>query len=279
MILHLDSVAPRLARRLPAGLAYVSARLVAHVIYHAHAARREAVLANLARVAPTRTPRARRALARKLYANFAEALVDSWRAGSPAGAPRIVVDGDESLRAAVAAGDGVLLWSAHLGNWELAARELARRGYDIAAIARPQPDAQAERRIERDRARAGVRVVAGCPLAMEARRVLRRHGLLALLGDRRFEGQGRAVPFFGRPARLPAAPLALARRTGARVVPGFVVREGRGRYRVTVEPAIESTGALGLAELARALERHVRAHPDQWFVFERVWDEPLPGGA
>src|SRR5689334_21554024 len=181
MILHLDTFAPRLARRLPAGLAYALARLVAHGFWYAHPARRDAVLANLARVAPTRSARQRRALARKLYANFAAVLVDSWRTEAPAGAPRIVIDGDESLRAAVAAGDGVLLWSAHLGNWELAARELARRGYAIAAIARPQPTARAERRLDADRARAGVRVVARCPLAIEARRVLRRHGLLALL--------------------------------------------------------------------------------------------------
>ena len=279
MILLLDTVAPRLARLLPEGAAYALARLVAAGFWHAHPARRAAVLANLTRVAHARTPRERRTLAQKLYANFAEALVDSWRAQAPAGAPRIEIDGDERLRAAVAEGAGVLLWSAHLGNWELAARELARRGYDIAAIARPQPDSAAEARLDRERARSGVRVVARCPLAIEARRVLRRHGLLALLGDRRFEGRGRAVPLFGLPARLPAAPLALARRTGARLVPGFVVREGRGRYRVTLEPAIESTGALALAELARALERHVGAHPDQWFVFERVWDDPLPGGA
>jgi len=281
MIPLLYSFASRLARHLPAALAYALARAVARAFWHASAARREAVLANLARVVPTLPPREREALARRLFANFAEALVDSWRAerAGAGQAPTVEIEGDEGLRAAVRSGDGVLLWSAHLGNWELAAGELARRGYAVSAIARPHEDEGLERWFARRRAAAGVRVVARCPGAIEARRVLRRHGLLALLGDRRFEGQGRAVPFFGRPARLPAAPLALARRTGARVVPGFVVREGRGRYRVHLEPALEVSGEGALRELARALERHVGAHPDQWYVFERVWDEPLPESA
>jgi lauroyl/myristoyl acyltransferase len=78
------------------------------------------------------------------------------------------------------------------------------------------------------------------------------------------------VPLFGREARLPAAPLALARRTGALVVPGFVVRVAPGRYRVTLEAPLAEPP---LAALAAALERHVRRDPTQWFVFERVWDE------
>jgi lauroyl/myristoyl acyltransferase len=55
-------------------------------------------------------------------------------------------------------------------------------------------------------------------------------------------------------------------------VPGFVVRTAPGRYRVQVEPPV--TGARALETLAATLERYVRAHPEQWFVFEPVWDEP-----
>jgi KDO2-lipid IV(A) lauroyltransferase len=110
--------------------------------------------------------------------------------------------------------------------------------------------------------------------------VLRARGLLALLGDRRFEGAGRPVRLFGRPARLPAAPLALARRAGAAVVPGFVVRIAPGRYRIDLEPALVAADSDGmLIALAAALERHVRRDPTQWFVFEPVWDEARVEGA
>ncbi len=277
MVAFLQPIAAFLAARMPAPWAYALARAVARGFWAADPARRRAVLGNLARVAPGLDPAARTALALRMFDNFAASLVDGFRAG--AAGPRVVIEGDERLRAAMAGGDGVLLWSAHLGNWELAAAALARAGFAVSAIARPQNGTLLEGWFARRRDAAGVRVVARCPGAIEARRVLRRHGLLALLGDRRFGGQGRSVPLFGRPARLPAAPLALARRTGARLIPGFVVREGRGLYRVRLEPEIEARGESALAELARALERNVRAHPDQWFVFEPMWDEPAMGGA
>jgi len=126
-------------------------------------------------------------------------LVDAWRTGE------VTIEGGERLADALAQGHGVLLWSAHLGNWELAAEALARSGLDVAALARAHEDKDLEHYMDERRRAAGVRIVGRCPLGREARRVLRAHGLLALLGDRRFGVGGRAVPFFGTPARLPAA--------------------------------------------------------------------------
>ena len=260
-------LAATLARLLPGRVAYALARGIAFGFWVANPSRRAAVRANLARVAPEKTPREREALARRMFATFAESLVDALRATG-----RVTIEGGELLRDALAEGHGVLLWSAHLGNWELAAAALAGTGLDVAALARAHDDREVEKFFDARRRKAGVRVVARCPGAREARRVLRSRGLLALLGDRRFGVGGRAVTFFGLPARLPAAPVALAQRTGAALVPGFVVRTAPGRYRVQVEPPV--TGARALETLAATLERYVRAHPEQWFVFEPVWDEP-----
>jgi len=254
-----------LARLLPGCLAYALARAVASLFWAADATRRRAVRANLLRVAPERTPKEREALAHLMFATFAESVVDAWRTGE------VTIEGGERLADALAQGHGVLLWSAHLGNWELAAEALARSGLDVSALARGHRDKELEHYLDERRRKAGVRIVGRCPGGREARRVLRAHGLLALLGDRRFGAGGRAVPFFGTLARLPAAPIALARRTGAALVPGFVVRTAPGRYRVQVEPPVTSTNAL--EALAAVLERYVRAHPEQWFVFEPVWDE------
>lgn len=232
--------------------------------------RRRAVRANLAHVRPEAVPAALDAAVRRTFLNFAEALVDAWRRNDPA----CTIEGTEALRAVLDSGRGVLLWSAHLGSWELAARALVREGFEVSALARAHADPGVERFFARERDRAGVRIVGRCPGAREARGVLRRHGLLALLGDRAFGEGGRQVTLFGRPARLPAAPLALARRTGALLVPGFVVRVAPGRYRVQFESPLVAAGDGALTALARSLERWVRAYPEQWFVFEPLWDEP-----
>jgi lauroyl/myristoyl acyltransferase len=264
-----------LARRLPARVAYAVAHLFAAGFWAASAARRDAVRSNLARVAPELSTPERERLARRMFRTFAESVVDAWRAGD---ASRVTIEGGERLRAALDEGHGVLLWSAHLGNWELAAAALARGGFDVAALAKAHANPGVERFFDSRRRAAGVRVVARCPGAREARRVLRARGLLALLGDRRFGVGGRAVTFFGRTAFLPAAPLALARRTGAALVPGFVVRTAPGRYRVHLEPQLASH-ERALESLAATLERYVRAHPEQWFVFEPMWDDAPRGHA
>lgn len=264
-----------LAARLPHALAGAIARAIAFVFAWSDPSRRAAVRGNLARIRPDADGRALDRLVTATYVAFAESLLDAWR---DAPATSVAIEGEERLRSALAAGRGVVLWSAHLGNWELAAAALARAGFPIAALARPHADPATDRFFSARRAAAGVRVVGRCPGARGARSVLRARGLLALLGDRRFEGRGRPVSFFGRPAWLPAAPLALARRTGALVVPGFVVKVAPGRYRIHLEPALDGTAAGPggdgvLAALAAALERHVRRDPTQWFVFEPVWDE------
>jgi KDO2-lipid IV(A) lauroyltransferase len=275
-----------LACRLPRPLAWAMARGIARLFAALGPRRRRAVRQNLARIRPDADARTLDALVDATYLAFAESLVDAWRdAGDPDRASAAcAIEGAEGLRAALATGRGVVLWSAHLGNWELAAAALARAGFAVSALARAHAGAGADGFFLERRAAAGVRVVGRCPGARGARSVLRARGLLALLGDRRFEGRGRAVPLFGRPARLPAAPLALARRTGAMVVPGFVVRVAPGRYQVQLEPALPDacTGGDGdgaLAALAAALERHVRRDPTQWFVFEPVWDDLAAGPA
>ncbi len=267
-----------LARALPRPVAVALARGVAVFFRALSPARRAAVRSNLARLRPEAGARALDRLVAATYAAFAESLIDAWRLDLRPGhtggdGETCTVEGADALRALLAGGRGVVLWSAHFGNWELAAAALAREGFDVAALARPHADPGVDRFFAARRAAAGVRVVGRCPLARGARETLRARGLLALLGDRRFGGAGQAVSLCGRTAALPAAPVALARRTGAAIVPGFVERIAPGRWRVTFEAPLEP-GDSALAELARALERRITADPTQWFMFEPMWDEP-----
>ncbi len=276
--LLLHRTAARLARKLPRPVAVGLARGIAVGFRALSPGRRAAVRANLARLRPGAGARALDCLVAATFAAFAESLIDAWRLDLRDGGPACTVEGADALRAVLAGGRGVVLWSGHFGNWELAAAALAREGFDVAALARAHADPGVDRFFAARRAAAGVRIVGGCALARGARTTLRERGLLALLGDRRFGGAGRSVALCGGRATLPAAAVALARRTGAAIVPGFVERVAPGRWRVTFEPALEP-GDSALAELARALERRIVADPTQWFVFESVWDDVQVEGA
>jgi KDO2-lipid IV(A) lauroyltransferase len=99
-----------------------------------------------------------------------------------------------------------------------------------------------------------------------------------VLGDRAITGVGERVPFFGRPALLPSAHVALALRTGAALMPAVAHREGNV-LRAVFEPELElrRTGDReadlrdGMLRWAAALEPHIRVAPEQWSVFEPVW--------
>jgi lauroyl/myristoyl acyltransferase len=108
--------------------------------------------------------------------------------------------------------------------------------------------------------------------------VLRRGGVLAFLADRAVSGVGERVEFFGRPALLPSAHVALALHTGAALVPAFAWREGRALVARIEEPLeIRRTGDReadvreGVRRFAALLQRYVARHPEQWTVFEPVW--------
>jgi KDO2-lipid IV(A) lauroyltransferase len=87
------------------------------------------------------------------------------------------------------------------------------------------------------------------------------------------------VPFFGRPASTSRSLAVLALKTGAPVVPAFIHRLPDGEHQVTLGPVIPvlRTGQvdrdveLNTARFTEAIEREVRAHPEQWFWVHRRW--------
>jgi KDO2-lipid IV(A) lauroyltransferase len=109
---------------------------------------------------------------------------------------------------------------------------------------------------------------------------LRRGEIVAVQGDRpRTGGRSIDATLFGRPFPLPPGPAALARTAGVPLLPVFVFREGRRRYRVVFRPPIhaslaEAAGADRAATMRRVaveIEWAIRRAPHQWFCFKRLW--------
>jgi hypothetical protein len=114
--------------------------------------------------------------------------------------------------------------------------------------------------------------------ALGVARVLERRESVAILADRPFGEVGETVSLCGRPARLPRGPFLFAARSGAPLVPGFVLMEGPGRYRVVVEDPIWPTGKghaavqILLDKMAQVLGKYLAQHAEQWYCFEPVWE-------
>jgi len=251
-------------RAVPSRVADRSALGLARLAFAVRPRSRAALEANLSRLLPHASAAERRARAREAFGHFALSLLDFLRlARLDAGALERAVEvrGAAHLERAQAAGRGVIVLSAHVGNWEWGAAWLAARGQRVSVLARPHPHPWVERFFARRRSARGVGVLRGRPAWPDAARALRRREWVALMGDRCCPGGS----VWGWAA-------ALARRTGAVVLPAVMVRLSPGRYAACFEAPLTPEACAQGAHKA-ALQRQLARHPGQWFGFE-----PLPAG-
>jgi len=251
-------------RLLPVGPADRLARGLARLAFAVRPPARRRLEANLAQWRPGMSAAARRATAREAFEHFALSLADSLRLArlAPAALERAIeVRGREHLEHARASGRGVILLSAHAGNWEWGAAWLASHGPPLHVVARPHPDRRVDRRFHRLRRARGVGMLPGRLLWTGASRALRRREWVALMADR-------------RGALGPVCPWAalLARRTGALVLPALMLRLAPGRYAACFGAPL-SAEACAAGGYRDAMRPHFDRHPGQWFAFE-----PLPEG-
>lgn len=190
--------------------------------------------------------------------------------------------GIENLRAAHALGRGVVLITAHLGNWELGGALLALEGWPINVVTLPEPSTELTRMRDEHRRRLGIRTIAvgeGQFAFVDLLAALRRNEIVCMLVDRPRAGTGVPVEFFGGETCFSTGPALLWEHTGAAVVPAFVLRNRDGCYQAFAEPPVELERAPDHQEsvarntqlIADACETKIRQHPEQWFNYVPIW--------
>jgi len=252
---------------------------------------RDAILDNVSAVlGQPRSSRAVEAVGRGMVSRHSRLWIDFLRyAGRRDVDPAALLAarvGDERLVVASREGKGAILLTAHVGNFELGGLFLAQLGLKVAAVYVPDPSPVIERHREDARRMLGVRglPIDTSPFAfLPVLKALEENMCVAIQGDRDVSRTGLEMPFFGRTASFPVGPFRLAQVSGAPIFPVFVLQDDDGRYRTVVEEAIRVPSARGedgeaavtaaLARFVASMERTIRAHPDQWYLFTRFWDD------
>ena len=196
----------------------------------------------------------------------------------------------DRLDARARAGTGVLIATAHLGNWEVLAAALRRRGFEGHVVGRQrQRDSSSNWLVDLRRSYGVETIPQDAPprRLLETLRAGRTLGVLADLEVRRLAGE--FVPFFGRPALTMTAPAALARAARLPVLPVRCIAGEHG-YRIAVEPPLCLDEALDrraaatdlLTRLNRVFETWIRETPEQWAWHQPRWrtqpEEPRDHG-
>jgi KDO2-lipid IV(A) lauroyltransferase len=246
--------------------------------------RRRTVSRNLRLVFPHLSWGERRRLGRRCFRHFGAMTCDTVamsRLDAVELCRRLTLVGWERLEEAESHGPGLLVLSAHLGNWEVAARPVGLYRGPFHVVVRPFNNPLVYRYLAAERERFGERQITKRGAAKQLFRVVREGGKAGVVMDQRVRpGQGIVLPFLGHPALVTPLPASVALRTGAPAVPIVAWPEPGGRYRVELgEPILppssgerdeEAVAALTTAYLA-ALERDIRRHPEQWLWMHRRW--------
>jgi len=195
--------------------------------------------------------------------------------------------GIEHLQAAEAKGRGVILFTGHLGAWELSSFALSAFGHPLSFMVRRLDNDLIEEMIDNVRKRFGNRTFDKNAVSRQALRQLNEGGTLGMLPDvNMLAREGVFVDFFGTPASTTSMLAKLALRTGAAVVPVFVPWDNeRQRFVLQVEPPlkVELTGneeedVLRLtASFMASIENVVRRYPEQWLWIHKRWKTRPPG--
>ncbi len=275
-----------IALHLPLKLAYKIAIIFSDVRYLFAGKDRANVAANLKAIFPDKSPKELKSIRLAMFRNFAKYLVDFFRFSlldKEYIKKNILVVNTDYIDEALIRGKGVIAITAHLGNWELAGVTTALLGYPIGAVALPHRHKSVDVFFNSQRQKKGLIVI---PLGRAARQcleLLRENKMIALAEDRVFNAAGMLTDFFGLPTRLPVGPAAFSLKTGAPIIPGFMLRNPDDTFKLVFEKPIEfyPSGDKDkdlrdlLFKCKAVIEDYIRRYPEQWFMFRKFWVQGL----
>ena len=192
-------------------------------------------------------------------------------------------DGLENLKSGQARGRGVLVATAHFGNWELSAFAHALMSAPMHIVVRPIDNPRLDALVERRRAMSGNRIIQKKDAARDILRALKSGDAVGILIDQNAVlEEGVFVDFFGARACTGAHFARFAHHSGAAVVPGYAIwSEQEQKYILRFDPEIEMSGDV-LQDTQRIhshLESVIRRNPEQYLWIHRRWKTRPPGEA
>ena len=270
--------------RLPRGLAYALAVFAARFAHNFARRARARLEFNLRVALPDASEAEIRRISWLNFRNHSKAYADLMllpRTRVESMRDKLKVSGWEHLDAARAHGKGVMVVSAHMGSWEVVAAIWAATIAPVSLFAEELEPKELYQWYRDTRARVGISVL---PINFGGlRRVtqaLQDREMVITAIDRDLTGTGQVMPFFGRPARIPLGPAAIALRLGTPVFPVCVYRLPDDSYMAEGSPAViaQPTGdhrADSIAvtqQLLQRIEGFIKRHPEQWHVPHRIWE-------
>lgn len=277
-----------LLRILPNGLITGIFRLFGALAFLISFRRRDTTLKNIKLALPEKSRKERLGIAWRAFLNMSEFSGDILRvmAGKLSSEQIVSMIDDEELEkyrsVRTDSGRGVIHLTGHLGHWELLAHYAAICGYPSTIVVRQGNNRLIDEKIVMpSRTRYGNRTTYKKNALLFIGKALRHGEAVALLIDQKISIKyGVPVQFFGQEVIAISSSAALQIRLNPLVIPVFVVKTGRKRYKLRVGDPVEwaDDGSPKEEQIQRLTQRHqsiieemVRQYPDQWFWMHNRW--------
>jgi KDO2-lipid IV(A) lauroyltransferase len=270
-----ESLSARAADRLGVGLGFIVHRVLA--------SRRRIAFVNIKRaLGDALSEEEINSLVRDVFANIGRTVIELARYRRMGGQGILALADPaplEIIREALQEGQGVVLATAHFGNWEILAALLAQNGIPIDALALTQSNPKINELVINLRRSMGINILEVPANARQVLRSLKDNRLVLMAADQHSSTGTLVMDFFGRPAGIARGPALFSAKCGCPIVPMLLCRERYDRHVIITGPVIrppqsgdeEADIATMTAAYLRFLEYHIRRRPEQWLWTHNRW--------
>ncbi len=274
---------------LPRRLCLAGGRLFGLLFYYLYPKLRRIALSNLEIAFPSTSRGAdKRKIARRSFSHFGSVIMDIlWggRVKQKAIQRLVEYQGLENLKRAYDKGRGVLLFTGHLGHWELMGVAQGYLGFPLSVVSRPLDNPYLEKMLYSYRCKSGNRVIYKKDAVKGMLEALKRkEGVAVLIDQNAIPQEGVFIRFFGRWASTTPLLASLALRTHAPIIPAFALPVKNGRYRLIYGEEIEPDEFADRREAVVSLtqrctdviEEYIRRYPQYWLWIHQRWKSQPP---
>lgn len=277
LILGLFATLQRVIKILPRGVAFSWGKTLGILAYNLLTTHHQRAKEHIKIAFPHFTEEAVSRLAKENFVHYGLTLVELFRLEETL--QKVTLRGWENLL-----NRPCILITGHIGNWELLAQALGRKGFPLYALARKAQLKGLNAFLVKLRARGGVEtILRGHPSGPKKMlQAIRNEGILGFLIDQDTKVEGVFVPFFGRLAHTPVGPAKLALKYDLPIITAFLQRQKDGSHQGSFSPPLYPQGydPISLtALLTSRIEEAIRKDPAQWVWVHRRWKKrPLDSG-
>ena len=193
----------------------------------------------------------------------------------------VTIEGRENLDKALSRGKGVIALSAHFGNFTILGAVMVKENYPFHMVIRDPKSKSVARAFRVFRDSSGQKTIVTQPWRESSKkmlRCLRNNEIICLITDEN-KRRGVKVDFFGQNTPTAMGPAVFSLRTGAAIVPTFIVRQKNDTHKIIIEPPLEFNLTGDQTEDIRhitsifteRIESYIKAYPTQWWWLNRRW--------